>query len=358
MLNKTLQITKYNVKGFKNIVENYNIVNIQNICNSNFTDNKIKSIDNEPLEMTYGWADFEDNYGTQFNNIIADINTYSVIKASMRIDIKKIDKHILKAKVYERIQSAKLANISNVEDDSFYDSKEYRQEIIDEVYDTMLIYTKATPKAIPVIIFPDTETLWFGSTSAKFNEYFVDLFNKTFECMPIPEIPYQKTNRPKDIDVADQYNNYAQIGYDFCKYMYYASITSNVDINFELGNKIVLANITEDKIQEKFTITGSEYDTFTTNKIIADGAEIIEIGLIFNYPEYSIPIYIKAKDMNYSGVKTLKQEDDEAGFIIKIETISELLDDIDKYFNDFLKQYENWEEINNKIIADLSGSPF
>ena len=153
------------------------------------------------------------------------------------------------------------------------------------------------------------------------------------------------------MDISTKYNDYANIGYEFLTYLYYNANTS-IDINYELGKKIVFAKFVNDKIYEKTVISGEDSDTLSGDLLLSEGALVIEMQLILNL-DSQIPIYIKTKDFNFSGIKMPKlEEGDDNDFLYRIDYVDQALNYFDFIFDEFIKLRisNEWEDKRMEII--------
>jgi len=153
------------------------------------------------------------------------------------------------------------------------------------------------------------------------------------------------------MDISTKYNEYANIGYEFLTYLYYNANT-NTDINYELGKKIVFAKFIDDKIYEKTVISGEGSDTLSGNLLLSEGALVIEMQLLFNL-DSQVPIYIKAKDFNFSGIKMPKLEEaDDNDFLLRLDYIERVLNYFNYIFDEFIKLRisNEWEDKRLEIV--------
>jgi len=174
MLDKTLQITKYKTKKIPNLET------IENILR----DNGIVKIQPEE-EVKVMFTDFDDPYNDKFNDII--INMYGdglgdIIRFNFRLDIKKINKNILKHK-FVKYCKANNIDIKNI-------NKQRKNEIIENLYFNEVKITQPEIKSIEVLYQFNTQTIYFFNNNKKHNDFFVDFFNKAFDENIYPVIPF------------------------------------------------------------------------------------------------------------------------------------------------------------------------
>jgi len=188
----TLQVVRY-----KTAKLNIEKDQLASILKEKLIEHKITDIDKEPIESTNGWVDIKDNYITKFDSILFDnFDEDSVrndlICMTMRIDTKKVSKHVLKKEVNKRINE--MADELN---------KSQITELGNVVYEELLLSIKAEPKCFDVIWKIDQDIVYFCSTSKKANEEFETLFNITFgtklECL-IPFVNAERKFESGDIE--------------------------------------------------------------------------------------------------------------------------------------------------------------
>jgi len=158
LLSKTMQITRYKIE-IKDKVE------FTNTIKSKLEESVSFNIDDTPDEIMIGVADHQDNFTTNFDKI--HVNDYVIF--TMRIDEKKVNKHILEKQLSEYIQQ----NYSNQELIPSQ-KKEFKQII----YDKLLYETKAIPKCFDIVIDVSNEIAYLFSTNKKANEEFESLMYK------------------------------------------------------------------------------------------------------------------------------------------------------------------------------------
>jgi len=166
------------------------------------------------------------------------------------------------------------------------------------------------------------------------------------------------------MDLTTKYEYY-HLGYEFLNQCYYNSI--NELVNYSIGNKIVFAYFRESKsfdfkIDEKVTITGQEITIENCNQLFKRNFNIIEMQLIFNIDREEIPVYIKAKDMNYSGIKLPKinnkeVSDDYETLMLRFSIIEKLINNIESHYHNFISykcsdKYSHYIELFRLFIND------
>lgn len=159
ILAKTNQITRYKTGSVDNDTKSF-----EDYAKSQLNFNKIYDIDKSPEEINVGWCDHKNNYTTIFDNIIID----NFLIVSMRIDEKKVSKHLIK-----KICASEEAKIEHINDGK-------KKEIKDAVIAKLMSETKAIPKIFDCAWDYKNQIVYFFSTNKKANEIFETLFKKTF----------------------------------------------------------------------------------------------------------------------------------------------------------------------------------
>lgn len=152
LLSATNQITRYKI-------EINDKVQFTNDIKSKLEQYPAFDIDDTPDEKMIGFADHQDNFATNFDKI--HVGDYIVF--TMRIDEKKVNKHILEKQLSEYIQQ-------NYADQILIPAqkKEFKQII----YDKLLYETKAIPKCFDIVIDVSNQIAYFFSSNKKANEEF------------------------------------------------------------------------------------------------------------------------------------------------------------------------------------------
>lgn len=157
LLSKSMQITRYKIE--------INQVDFTNTIKSKLEESAAFNIDDTPDEIMIGVADHQDNFTTNFDKIHVD----DYIIFTMRIDEKKVNKHILEKQLSEYIQQ-------NYSDQVLIPAQ--KKEFKQIVYDKLLYETKAIPKCFDIVIDVSNKIAYLFSTNKKANEEFENLMYK------------------------------------------------------------------------------------------------------------------------------------------------------------------------------------
>jgi len=170
------------------------------------------------------------------------------------------------------------------------------------------------------------------------------------------------------LDIAVAYDRYRFLGYEFLTWLWYLTEKDpdrfqklDPDLAaFDMGNRVVLENMTEDAPQESITIKGDDAGLEEGMLALLKGAVVTEMNMIYKSGDHEWRFNLKGESLNISGLKTpetapVESEDDMDGAVLeKVYLYEKVLSLIDALYGDFirLRISDNWaNEAAPKISA-------
>ncbi len=153
------------------------------------------------------------------------------------------------------------------------------------------------------------------------------------------------------IDVSVSYNNYKFLGHEFLTWLWYiiendrSKLINEEDeqISLEIGNRIVIENLSQDETVESITIKGNDAGLEEGKISLKKGAVVTDIHLAYKDGDSEWFFSLRGESMNISGLKTpetakIEKKDDIEGAVLeKAFLCDKPIMLVEALFNQFVK---------------------